>query len=184
MLRHFNITLHMSFPVIPLPREQDQVIMEIIFVQDSNPVRIASLNRCQGYLQALFLSDIATADRKYLKHFVFDPGRKVRQSCYTFPREQPTRYDWDRWINFWHAYITTGSKLNTLLGKWIHPTHRLWHWYFNKEKDKLYHIYGSTVRYFRQASGWRCTRLTTRYQFIQEETSAESYPTSVPTSVI
>jgi hypothetical protein len=77
--------------------------MEIIFAQDSNPIRIASLNRCRGYLQALFLSDIATADGKYLKHFIFNPGGKARQSRYTFPREQPTRHDWDRLINFWHT---------------------------------------------------------------------------------
>jgi hypothetical protein len=95
--------------------------MEIIIAQDPNPIRIASLNRCQGYLQALFLSDIATADRKYLEHFVFNPGGNVRQYCYTFPREQPTRHNWDRWIDFWHAYTTTGSKLKNPLGKWIHP---------------------------------------------------------------
>jgi hypothetical protein len=78
LLHHFDITLHMSFPVIPPPIEQNQVIMEIIFAHDSNPVRIASLNRCQGYLQALFLSDIATAGGKYLEHFVFNPGGKAR----------------------------------------------------------------------------------------------------------
>jgi hypothetical protein len=131
-----------------------------------------------------FLSEIATADGKYLEHFVFDPGGKKRQLCYTFLRVQPRRHDWDRWINFWHAYTTMSSKLKTPLGKWIHLTHRLWHWYFNKDKDELYHICGGTVRYFRQASGWRCTHSTTMYQFMQKETSAESYPTGVPTSVI
>jgi hypothetical protein len=116
LLHHFDITLHMLFPVIPPPREQDQVFMEIIFTQDSNPIRIASLNGCQGYLQALFLSDIVMANGKYLKHFIFDPSSKARQLRYTFPREQPTQHDWDRWINFWHAYTATGSKLNSLLG--------------------------------------------------------------------
>jgi hypothetical protein len=90
----------------------------------------------------------------------------------------------DRWINFWHTYTATGSKLNSLLGMWINPTNRLWHWYYNKDKDELYHICGGTVRYFRRASGWRCTCLTTMYQFMQEETCAELYPTGVPTSVI
>jgi hypothetical protein len=101
--------------------------MEIIFAQDSSPVRIASLNRCQGYLQAPLLSDIAMADGKYLEHFVFDPGSKAKQLRYTFPREQPTRHNWDGWINSWHTYAAMGSKLNTLLGTWIHPTRRLWH---------------------------------------------------------
>ncbi len=185
LLHHFDITLHMSFPIIPPTlREQDRVIMEIIFAQDSNPVRIASLNSCRGYLQALFLSDIATAHGKYLEHFVFDTSGKARQQCYTFPKQQPTRHIGIDGSIFWHAYTTIGSNLNTPLGKWIHPTHRLWHWYFNKDKDKLYHICGRTVWYFRQASGWRRTHSTTTYQLMQERKSAESYPTGVLTSDI
>ncbi len=184
LLHHFDITLRMSFPIISPPREQDQVIMEIIFAQDSDPIRIASLDRCQQYLQALFLSDIATADGKYLKHFVFDPGGIARRLRYTCPREQPMRHNWDRWIKFWRTYTTMGSKLKPPLGKWIHPTHRLWHWYFNKDKDELHHICGGTARYCRQASGWRHTHSTTTYQFMREETSAESYSTGVLNSVI
>jgi hypothetical protein len=74
-LQHFKITLYMLFPNITLPRVRDQVIMDIIFSHPLDSTKIAQLNRCLVYLQALFLSDITTADGKYLKHFVFDPGR-------------------------------------------------------------------------------------------------------------
>jgi hypothetical protein len=75
--------------------------MEIIFSQDLDATIIKGLNRCRGSLEVLFLSDITTADGKYLEHFVFDTGGSAKHSRYTFPREhQPTRQDWDSWINF------------------------------------------------------------------------------------
>jgi hypothetical protein len=113
LLHHFNITLLMSFPTIELPREQDQVIMEIIFSHSLNPPNIARLNRCRVYLQVLFLSDITTADGKYLEHFIFDPGGTTKRSQYTFPQEKLLKQDWDRWINFWHEHTTTGGKLKS-----------------------------------------------------------------------
>ncbi len=95
-LQHFKIILYMQFSDIAPPRECDQVIMDIIFSQLIDPLEITRLNRCRVYLQALFLSDITTADRRYLEHFVFDPGGITKQSQYSFPPEQPSRQDWER----------------------------------------------------------------------------------------
>jgi hypothetical protein len=148
-LHHFNITLCMSFPTIKPPRERDQVIMEIILSQNLDFTDITRINRCRVYLQALFLLDIMTADGKYLEHFIFDPGGATTWSGYKFPREHPTRQDWDQWMNFWHEYTTTGGKLKTPLGGWINPTHRIWHWYYNKERDELYHISRTTIKSFK-----------------------------------
>jgi hypothetical protein len=86
-LHHFDITLFMSSPTIKPPRERDQVIMDIILSQNLDFTDITRINRCRIYLQALFLLDIMMADRKYLEHFVFDPGEVTTQSQYTFPRE-------------------------------------------------------------------------------------------------
>ncbi len=79
-LQHFKITFYMQFPTIPPPRKRDQVIMDIIFFHPLNSTEIAWLNRCRVYLHALFLSDITTADEKYLEHFVFDPGVITKRS--------------------------------------------------------------------------------------------------------
>ncbi len=73
-LHHFKIMLYMKFPSIAPPRENDKVIMDIIVDQPIDPLEIARLNRCRVFLQALFLSDIMTADGKYIENFVFDPG--------------------------------------------------------------------------------------------------------------
>ncbi len=95
----------------------------------SSAAPIKSLSRCRGMLQCIFLSDLVTADGRYLESFVFDPGPFKRWSNFCFPREGPTKGDWDTWFNFWHNYATTGGKLKVPLGRWTHPTHRKWLWY-------------------------------------------------------
>ncbi len=92
-LHYFDITLHMSFPTITPLWECDQVIMEIIFSQNFDFTEITWINRCRVYLPTLLLSDIMTANGKYLEYFVFNPGSNTCCSRYTFPREKPTRQD-------------------------------------------------------------------------------------------
>ncbi len=122
-LHHFNIQLYMSFPTIPNLCKRDQVIMEIFLSLDLGTDRIKSLGRCRGAMKAIFLSDISTADGRYLEHFVFDPGTTAARSTFLSPREKPTRNNWGLWIDFWHNYVTTGGKLKVPLGKWSNPTH-------------------------------------------------------------
>jgi hypothetical protein len=138
--------------------------MEIIFTHNLDPTAIRELNRCRGAMEVLFLLDIMTADGKYLEHFVFNPGGNTIQSYCNFPLEQPTKQDWDGWMNFWHSFTTTGRKLKVPLGKWTNPTHQIWMWYYNQEGDELYHVRGDTIKHFRQATKWQCTRSTTAYQ--------------------
>ncbi len=66
-LHHFNIHLHLEYPTIPNPRERDQVVMELIFGKVTDKKTIRSLSRCRGSLEIIFLSDMATADGRYLE---------------------------------------------------------------------------------------------------------------------
>ena len=122
----FNIQMHMKYPPLPFPQEQDQVIMEIILGKVSSTAETQRLSWCRGSLQCIFLSDLAMADGRYLESFVFDPGPPKQCSNYCFPCEHPTKTDWDTWFNFWQNYATTGGKLKVPLGQWTHPTHRKW----------------------------------------------------------
>jgi hypothetical protein len=128
----------MECATIPSPRERDQVVMELIFGKVLNRKTIRSLSRCRGSLEIIFLSDMTTADGRYLEQFLFDPGSKVAGSKYKFPRESPAKKDWDAWFNFWHNYTATGDKLHTPLGAWIAPTHRSWIWYFITAQPMTY----------------------------------------------
>jgi hypothetical protein len=183
-LHHFEITLQMKFPTIAPPQESNKVIMDIVFEHHLNTIKVARLNRCRVSLQAIFLSDITTADGKYLEDFVFNPGGKTRQSRYSFPREKPSRQDWDQWVNFWHKYTTTGGKLKSHLGGWINPTHRIWQWYYNKNREVLYHVEGTMSKVFSRATGWRHTRSTTTFKLKQTSSTATKHFKAEPMSVV
>jgi hypothetical protein len=90
MLHHFDIHLHMAYPAIALPRERDQVIMEIFLSVDLGPDLLRSLGQCRVAHEAISLSDFTTADGNYLKEFVFVPGSREKASTFKFPCEQPT----------------------------------------------------------------------------------------------
>jgi hypothetical protein len=91
LLHYFNIHLHMESQPILLPRERDQVIMEILFGKILHTNTIQSLSQHRGALEIIFLSDMMTADRQCLEQFVFNPGGKTSRSTYKFPQESLTR---------------------------------------------------------------------------------------------
>ena len=68
----------MAYPIIATPREHDQVVMEMFFSESLDAPTIRSLCRCRVALDVLFLSDITTADGRYLEEFVFTPGGRSK----------------------------------------------------------------------------------------------------------
>jgi hypothetical protein len=86
-------------------------------------------------------------------------------------------------MNFWHSFTTTGGKLKVPLGRWSNKTHRKWKWYYNKGRDKLYHINGRTVELYTHKAGWR-TRSMTSYKLAKTETAPSKMSMGVPTSVM
>jgi hypothetical protein len=134
-------------------------------------------------MRAIFLSDLSTADGKYLEHFVFNPGMATASSMYIFPREKPTRDDWDHWIDFWHSYTTTRGKLKVTLGKWSNPTHRVWQWLYMKEDDDLIQVGGGRAVHFRPARRLRLTQSKVVYQQIYDKEYNSQMLLRCPTSV-
>jgi len=99
----------MKYHPLPFPRERDQVIAEIKLDGALSTAEIKSLSCCWGMLQCIFLSDLVTADGRYLESFVFNTGPFKRRSTYCFPQEGPTKGDWDMWL-------TSGTIMQLLVG--------------------------------------------------------------------
>ena len=116
-LQYYQVRINMKYKEIPYPREIDKVVMDIIVAAGLTRVEICSLNRCRCFLRAIFLSDMATADGKYIKQFFLDPQENSTKSKYKFPREEPTKTDWTWWTKFWLNCTATGKRLQTDLGK-------------------------------------------------------------------
>jgi hypothetical protein len=121
-----------------LPRVRDQVVMEILFGKNLDTNTIWSLSRCRGALEIIFLSDMTTANRRYLEQLVFDPGSQTSRPTYKFPQEIPTRGDWEVWFNFWHKHTATGDKIHVSLGKWLAPTQKIWRCFYSTTNNDLH----------------------------------------------
>jgi len=172
----------MKYHSLPFPQERDQVIEEIILDGALSIAEIKSLNRCRGMLQCIFLSDLVTADGRYLESFIFDPGPFKRQSNYCFPREGPIKGDWDMWFNFWHNYATTGGKLKVPLGRWTHPTHRKWLWY-SSSIDNLHRVKERIVYHYLPAQSKHHTRSGLAYTLAWKEKLGVNSVITEPVSV-
>ena len=56
--------------------------------------QLTSVARVRGFLNAIFLSDITTADGKLIgQHALSENTEYVRRPSYKFPRESPTKED-------------------------------------------------------------------------------------------
>ena len=149
--------------------------MEIILGKVSSSGEIQSISRCRGSLQCIFLSDLVTADGKYLECFVFDPGPPKHCSNYCFPRECPTKKDWHIWFNFLHNYATTGGTLQVPRGRWTHPTHRKWLWY-SSSVDELHRVENGIVHHYLPSQSRRCTRSGLGYALARIGAALENFP--------
>ena len=67
-LHHFNIQLHMAYPIIAIPRERNQVVMEMFFSKGLDAATIRSLGKCRVALEVLFLLDITTVLEEFAFH--------------------------------------------------------------------------------------------------------------------
>ena len=180
-LDYYNIKLQMKYDKIPIPREHDQIIMQIIHATGMSKAAERSMNRCRVHLGAIFLSDITTADGRYLEQSTFNIKQNGVNSKFKFPKENPSHSDKNRWTDFWNRFTSTGKKLPRGLGKWMHQTHRQWRWYYNKEVGMLYQVNNTIVQSYRKSQTYR-TRGSATYERQQIHAQDEvelGYPSSV-----
>ena len=182
-LHNFDIHLHMVYPIIAIPRERNQVVMEVFFSKGLSEAKIRSLGWCRVALKVLFPLDITTADGRYLEEFVFTPGEREKTSRFKFPREQSTCANRDLWFDFWHNFTTTGGKHKVPLGNWLRPMHCIWKWYYRTDNDDLQRIEGNTIFLYKPLFGLRLTRATKKYKLVSDGPITTGFSKGEPSSV-
>jgi hypothetical protein len=144
----YNINLILSYTSIPTPREQDCEIVLIITQHEKSMTIQQSLNRVRLKLQAIFLSCIASYSGTHIsKENLYPQVEETNMSTFKFPRQHPTSKDWAQWRNFWYK-VYPGLQLPLPLGKWISPSHRLWRWVLDTDKDILFRQSMTKVKYY------------------------------------
>jgi len=90
------------------PRRYDQEIMHLLLQYGVRGLDLASLNRCQMYLQAIYLSDICTGDGKAIDSRYWE-GKEQCQMEFWWPRtERPTATKWNMWCKILTVALSLG----------------------------------------------------------------------------
>ena len=92
-----------NLPATPLQHEHDRFLMHIALDLYSKPSDLQHLNACRLHLQVTLLSDITTADGKFIRSEVMQSHRPLSNSAKElFPyQSSPDTAGW----NLWHAFL-------------------------------------------------------------------------------
>ena len=178
----WHITI--DYPTQPLPRESDALLTHIFTTGGVSTSTLRSLNRCRNFLGLLFLSDMTSADGRFLEsRFLAPTGvRRSFGTSLSFPRERPSSADWAAWRIFWEAYTGVGRTLHRPLGRWIERGHRQWEFYYDDERDAIEQRTPDGVSYYMPAQHGRPTRGTRAYRLVSVHNDGRN-PVGQPCSV-
>jgi len=128
-----GFSLHLEYEMMASPRVGDKVVADMFQEYSADKDILTSLQRVRGSMNVIFLSDMVTADGKFIESEMVDKrGLCGIQSKYDFPLECPTEEDEMAWIEFWSDHCQDNYSLPTPLGRWINASHREWEWYHEK----------------------------------------------------
>ena len=103
---------------IPVPREND-VLLSALFVAGDQPQdMLRSLKRCRICWNALFLSDLTSANGQQIERRFLSPLDRIggRLSSFKFGQERQSAADWAAWAEIWGRYTLHGLCLVSPLG--------------------------------------------------------------------
>lgn len=126
-----QLAFSFSLQWIPsLPRQNDTFLMEHFRKNGNHTKDMMALNRCRLYLKVLTLSDIASANRRYiLPEVKLGQPLTHRTSTLSWPdQDPPIKADWNLWA-YHLAFLETRGRLTVPLGDWISPSHLIWHYH-------------------------------------------------------
>jgi hypothetical protein len=168
MIDYFQFQLFLAYPALDLPRDGDIALIAIYLCLRPEARDFISWNRVRLFLRAIFLSDITTADGKYIDASCVGgtTGSFRPSSSYDFPEEQPSQEDWNVWISFWSEYTLDNYALPRPLGKWIASTHRQHEWYYREDADVLLQRIDGGAQIFGRRAGTRRTRSEQQYELL------------------
>ena len=145
-LQHFDIDLQIDYEVLPMPRTNDECIMERCVDDGVRGAELASINRVRKYQEALFLSDIVTADGIKLEEAYLHDWQQHREyqfgkhrSQFEFGTECPSNSDWVTWSNYWgrQCHGCPYHRLPCGLGGWRAASPRIWRTFYDEREDRL-----------------------------------------------
>ena len=169
-LHKSSIQLSLQYKRQPRPRQNDSTIMTTL-MQHNIPVNtLLRMNRCRNYLNVLFMSEICTADGKYIDRRLLCISPSPADSDLQFPQEQPFCQDWRVWRSTWYEITSQSGKLRTPLGDWVNKPPSRWRWVHLMEQNQVANIRKDITHIF-ECNGTSQTRSGDKYIYTHSTTS-------------
>jgi len=136
-----GITIDNDIEDFRLPRERDQLIMEVFLRTGYRSSELALLNRCRMHLQVVFLSDICNSHGMAIENQFWTGKASTDEHHYSWPQSHPpTQGEW----TFWQLALTRSfhlghaQQLLLALGQWYLITRTCNGWFTDKSGLQLY----------------------------------------------
>ena len=130
---HFDLSLEVDYKPLNMPRERDECIMERLVKDGVRGKRLVKINEARKVQEALFLSDIATADGRriesaYVRHWKnsFEGTLGRHHSTFEYGLEYPSdqdRVDWEAALR--EITISQYFGFSRSLGTWVAASLRI-----------------------------------------------------------
>ncbi len=167
-LDNMGIIIDIKYHSIPAPRRKDKTIMQCAVDAGKRNRDLLSINRVRIVQEAFFLSDITSANGKYIEKHLFDDtwcsseegllGK--HRSTLDFGREVPTKQDWTVWQSFLRSISSPNLLLEVPLEQWVNPSTRIWRYMYHEEECLLEVHTDDQINIFEQTSTDRTNVLT------------------------
>ena len=138
-IHRFNIKIDLDYDAFPMPRERDECIMERFVREKVAGKELASINRVRKHQQALFLSDIVSANGRtieevYLSDWQLSYERQLgrRRSHLDFGKEFPSNDDFVNWNRALNSSTLGTMTLPNRLGNWVAASPRIWRVFYDE----------------------------------------------------
>ena len=134
--------MEINYKTLEMPREKDECIMERLVREGFRGAELVSINRARKQQEALFMSDIATADgrkidKTYLRDWKdsFEGQLGKHRSRYKFGLELPLKQDWVNWESALKSITLGYCGFPIALGKWRETSPRIWRVFYDKDEN-------------------------------------------------
>ena len=122
-------------------RRNNRYIMTTLWSKGIRGARLARINRCRVYLQALTIGDIANVEGTSIRPDALTGKRndKYTRKGIEWPEQPyPSVTDWREWAKAMHALRQPHhpSKLADPAGEWIERND--WHAYYHQDTQRIF----------------------------------------------
>ena len=163
-MRKHELGLQDPLPSLVLYRQHDRHLMNRFINEGYTGKHLALLKVCREALRVNTLSEITTADGKYLEQWALKGRPQDVTNKYQWPRQPtPKKAHWVAWesalIHCFADLYSTEKKLRRPLGPWTGAAKKDWNWFYSEAEQRVYHY---------ENLGWRgYSRISRRSQRVR-----------------